>query len=283
MIVDVSSHNGANDWAKAKAGGVEAAIIRCGYGRNFTKYDDPFFKQNIEGALANNIVVGVYLYSYAKDVAAAIEEAKHAIRLCDPYKSKIALPIFYDLEERDRAKGASDRAVAWCDFMKKAGYMVGVYADTDYIKNYLKDFEKYDAFRWVAKWSEPKPTGRVDLWQYDAYGKVAGIGSGVDLDRAYGTLADIIAGKTPTPTPTPKGEIELTVQVLKKGCKGAEVYAVQAILKAKGYKGKDGKVLALDSSWGANVDYAFGNWQKDAGLVADRICGAKSWDKLING
>ena len=103
MIVDVSSHNGANDWAKAKAGGVEAALIRCGYGRDFPKYDDPFFKQNIEGALANNIVVGVYLYSYAKDVAAAIEEAKHAIRLCDPYKSKIALPIFYDLEERDRA------------------------------------------------------------------------------------------------------------------------------------------------------------------------------------
>ena len=160
--------------------------------------------------------------------------------------------------------------------------MVGVYADTDYIKNYLKDFEKYDAFRWVAKWSEPKPTGRVDLWQYNAFGKVAGIGSGVDLDRAYGTLADIIAGKTPTPTPTPKGEIELTVQTLKKGSKGAEVFAVQSILRAQGYK-HDGSLIKCDGSFGSITSACVISFQTKNGLTADGIVGAKTWDKLING
>ena len=47
MIVDVSVHNGAINWVTAKAAGVEAALIRCGYGRDFAKYDDPRFKANI--------------------------------------------------------------------------------------------------------------------------------------------------------------------------------------------------------------------------------------------
>lgn len=31
--IDVSKHNGAIDWAKVKASGVEFAIIRAGYGK----------------------------------------------------------------------------------------------------------------------------------------------------------------------------------------------------------------------------------------------------------
>lgn len=283
MIVDVSSHNGAINWATAKAAGVKAAIIRCGYGSDALKYDDARYKANIEGALASGIVVGVYLYSYAKTVESAKSEAAHALRLISPYKDKIKLPIFYDLEERDRVAGASDRAKAFCDILKANGYKVGIYADLDYWSNYLKGLSGYTCYHWVAKWSEPKPTGQVDLWQYNAYGKVAGIGSGVDLDHAYGELLEIINGKEPTPTPTPGGKIMIGVDVLKKGSKGSEVFIVQSFLKCKGYKGENGKVLALDESWGRNVDYAFANWQRDAGLVVDKICGEKSWNKMING
>ena len=281
MIVDVSSHNGAINWATAKAAGVKAALIRCGYGSDAIKYDDARYKANIEGALASGIVVGVYLYSYAKTVESAKSEAAHALRLISPYKDKIKLPIFYDLEERDRVAGASDRAKAFCDILKANGYKVGIYADLDYWSNYLKGLSGYSCYHWVAKWSEPKPTGQVDIWQYNAYGKVAGIGSGVDMDRAYGELLEIINGKEPTPQPG--GKIMIGVDVLKKGSKGSEVFIVQSFLKCKGYKGENGKVLALDQSWGRNVDYAFGNWQRDAGLVVDKICGEKSWNKMING
>ena len=287
MIVDVSSHNGAINWATAKAAGVKAAIIRCGYGSDALKYDDARYKANIEGALASGIVVGVYLYSYAKTVERAKSEAAHALRLISPYKDKIKLPIFYDLEERDRVAGASDRAKAFCDILKGNGYKVGIYADLDYWSNYLKGLLGYSCYHWVAKWSEPKPTGQVDLWQYNAYGKVAGIGSGVDMDRAYGELLEIINGKEPTPTPEPKGDVELKVQVLRKGDKGgekeAEIFAVQSVLKAKGYKGENGKVLVLDGSFGGNTAFAVKNFQKDNGLAVDAIVGAATWDKLING
>ena len=281
MIVDVSSHNGANNWQQAKAAGVEAALIRCGYGRDFAKYDDAFFKANIEGATAAGIKVGVYLYSYAKTTEAALSEVQHALRLIAPYKAKISLPIYYDVEEPGTEKGVKERALLFCDKIKAAGYMSGIYASEYWWKTYLPGIDNAKYSKWVAKWGSVKPGGDIDIWQYDAYGKVSGIGTGVDLDRAYGKIAEIISGKEPTPQP--KGEIELKVSVLKKGDKGAEVFAVQSILKAKGFKGKDGKVLALDSSWGANVDYAFGNWQASIGLESDRICGPKSWDKLING
>ena len=281
MIVDVSSHNGAINWNTAKASGVKAALIRCGYGSDAIKYDDPRYKANIEGALSAGVVVGVYLYSYAKNNEGARSEAAHALRLIAPYKDKIKLPIFIDIEERDRTAGASERAIIFCDTLKAAGYKAGVYADFNFWCDYLQGLKNYDCYRWVAKWSEPKPTGRVDLWQYDAYGKVAGIGSGVDLDRAYGELEEIINGKEPKPQPGEK--IMIGVDILKKGSKGAEVFAVQSILKGKGYKGENRKVLALDMSYGANTTYAVKSFQKDAGLVNDGICGEKTWNKLING
>ena len=54
---------------KLKQDGIDFAIIRVGYrGYGTGKIVmDPCFKKNIEGALANNIHVGVYFYSVAKN------------------------------------------------------------------------------------------------------------------------------------------------------------------------------------------------------------------------
>lgn len=281
MIVDISSHNLDNDFKKAKEAGVKAVLIRCGYGSDHVKYDDPYFVKNIEGALANGLKVGVYLYSYAKSGAFAISEAEHAIRLVKPYKEKLSLPVFYDVEERGTEEGVSTRCKLFCDKLRSEGYKVGVYASLWWWETYLKDLDTSNIYIWLAKWGGNKPSHKLDIWQYDAYGKVPGIGTGVDLNNAYGELADIINGVTQTPTP--KEDIEVKVELLKKGSKGSEVFIVQSFLRCKGYKGSNGKVLALDESWGANVDYAFGNWQKDAGLKVDRICGEKSWNKMVNG
>ena len=59
--IDVSEHNGNINWAKAKAAGVEFAIIRCGYGMNQSNQDDKYFFQNVRGCLDNDIPFGIYL------------------------------------------------------------------------------------------------------------------------------------------------------------------------------------------------------------------------------
>ena len=75
--------------------------------------------------------------------------------------------------------------------------------------------------------------------------------------------------------------IELTV--LRKGSEGEEVKTLQTLLNAKGYKGKDGKVLSVDGDFGSNTDYAVRAFQKAKGLSVDGICGANTWNKLLKG
>ena len=62
--IDVSVHNGDIDWQKAKADGIEFAIMRAGYGKLASQIDQKF-EQNYKNAKAVNLPVGAYWYSYA--------------------------------------------------------------------------------------------------------------------------------------------------------------------------------------------------------------------------
>ena len=282
LVVDVSYHNGAIDWEKAKAAGVVGAIIRCGYGRDFTKYDDTKYKQNMDGALAAGIKVGVYLYSYAKTIESAKSEAAHVLRLVNPYKSRISLPIYYDLEEAGTESGAKERAIAFGDIIEANGYTCGVYANTWWWDNYLKGLDRFT--KWIAKWGGDKPTqySNMDLWQYDAYGKVDGIGDGVDMDKPYGKIEEILSGVDPEK----EDKVMVELSVLRKGSKGEEVKTLQRILKELGYKGENKKVLAIDGSFGGNTDYAVKCYQRDVYPEcgdADGVVGTLTWNKLLKG
>lgn len=287
MVVDVSIHNGVINWQKAKDAGVKGAVIRCGYGRDFTKYDDANYKRNMDGALAVGIKVGVYLYSYAKNADSARSEALHALRLLAPYKSKLSLPVYYDLEEKGTESVAKSNAIIFGDILENAGYEVGIYASEYWFQTYLNGLDRFT--KWVAKWGKVRPTIKnMELWQYDAYGRVNGIGSGVDLDEPFGRLADIVNGKTPTPapepTPTPKEDkIMIELDVLREGSKGEQVKTLQRLLRELGYKGKNKKVLTVDGLLGGNSAYALGNFQNDRGLKNDQICGALTWSELLKG
>lgn len=287
LVVDVSVHNGAINWTKAKESGVKGALIRCGYGRDFTKYDDGQYKANMDGALANGIKVGVYLYSYAKNADSARSEAQHALRLLAPYKEKLSLPVYYDLEEKGTEAVAKSNALIFGEILERAGYEVGIYASEYWWTTYLRGLDRYT--KWVAKWGKVKPTlSGCELWQYDAYGKVNGIGSGVDLDQPFGRLADIINGTTPAPTPEPtpkptEDKVMIELDVLRKGSKGEQVKTLQRLLKELGYKGENKKVLSIDGSLGGNTTYALGNFQKDRGLKVDYICGGATWAEILKG
>ena len=285
LVVDVSAHNGAIDWTKAYADGVRGAIIRLGYGSDKQRYDDPFFRANVDGATKVGIKVGAYLYSYAKTAEGAKSEAQHAIRVLGPFKSRISLPVFFDSEERGTERIAKSAAKIFCELIETNGYKAGVYASDSWFKSYLGGDELRKYVQWVAKWSDPAPKGysNMQLWQYSAYGTVSGIGRGsVDMDKPYGEILEILSGKDPNPV---GGKIMIEVEVLKKTdptMKGPEVFTVQSILRAKGYK-YDRKLIECDSSYGKITEACVIQFQKDNKLTADGIVGAKTWNKLING
>ena len=111
--IDVSSHQGRINWAEVKSSGIDFAIIRLGYGSNFSSQDDSQFWNNVRGAAEQGIPYGVYLYSYATllhgpsglnvDSPNSDSEAAHSLRLLNSLssfeRSQFKLPVFVDMEE----------------------------------------------------------------------------------------------------------------------------------------------------------------------------------------
>lgn len=180
--IDVSEHNQEIDWETVKGSGVDFAILRCGYGSDYTFQDDKYWARNVAECERLGIPYGVYLYSYATTTEMAVSEAKHVLRLIEG--RNLAYPVYFDMEDNKTLN--SDHAAiasAFCDEIEKAGYTVGVYANLNWWTHYLTDpvFEKWD--RWVAQYNTTCDyTGKYSIWQYSSKGKVDGIEGNVDVN-----------------------------------------------------------------------------------------------------
>jgi GH25 family lysozyme M1 (1,4-beta-N-acetylmuramidase) len=243
--IDVSEHNGALDWAKIKAAGIQFAIIRTGYG---TSHTDNYFKANMEGALKQGIPVGTYHFSYALSEAGAKNEAAFVIKLLEPYKSKITLPVFFDFEydtvayakKQGAALGKTAfnaHAVAFLEKVKAAGYTPGVYYNLDY-RNNMVDTSKLGSYvQWYAQYSSKASFTGYDLWQYSSSYQISGISGKFDVNTApasflTGTTQAVANNATTTTTATvsknatvAKKEDYVTVKTWKNGSTSEPVYA----------------------------------------------------------
>ena len=202
--IDVSKHNGSIDWEQVKKSGIQFAIIRAGYrgyGEAGNMVEDPYFVQNMNGAIANGIKVGVYYFSQAITVEEAIQEAEATLRMIQDngFAGKLSLPIVIDTEAsggRADSMTKEQRTTvvkAFCERIKQAGYTPMVYANKSWLKNNLimSELEQYEV--WVAhyvKTDDPinNPTdydGRFEIWQYTSEGSVPGVSGNVDIDISY--------------------------------------------------------------------------------------------------
>lgn len=85
------------------------------------------------------------------------------------------------------------------------------------------------------------------------------------------------------PTTQTGGNYMFEPKMVSKGDTGLSVLLLQEILKARGFKGKDGKDLKLDRDAGTNTIHALTKYQESRKgvLAADGICGDKTWKDLI--
>lgn len=190
--VDVSDHNGWINWAKAKAGGVEFAIIRIGWGDDMYSQDDGKAEYNMQQCERYGIPYGVYIYSYALSSPEVDSEIAHTIRMIKGHNP--TLGIWFDMEDADGYKvrnnfnpythgsQLTDFCVKFVRGMKAKGYYdVGVYANPDYFSNVLSyNRIKAEGMIWLAFWGvNPERYGYAfDMWQYSASGQIPG-GNGV--------------------------------------------------------------------------------------------------------
>lgn len=222
--IDVSQWQGNIDWQKVKGAGVQFAMLRAGYGRNNL---DTKFHRNAQGAAAAGIPVGLYWFSYALNVEMARREAQYAVELAKKYK--ITWPIAYDLEYDTvsyAAKNgvtitkslATQMAIAFCEEIKRLGYIPMVYTNLDYLKRYF-DRSKLPYDLWYAQYASTASVADKEIWQYSSKGSVPGIAGNVDMNHGYkdyGNGGDSKPDPAPTPSPAPSGTtLNLAVAVMQ--------------------------------------------------------------------
>ena len=210
--IDISEFQGDINWSKVKKDGISFAFIRCG-GRGYTKgtcYEDKKFAQNVKNAKKAGVKVGVYFFSQAITVEEAIEEASLTIAMCKGYG--IDLPVVMDWEtgsgyRTQPLKGEAFANVldAFCTLIAKNGYTPAVYLCSDDINNRLGKYQSrilgvyklWYAYPYSCYWPAsksyksnyyqagdtiPPRSYAFEYWQYSWHGKVAGIGTEVDLN-----------------------------------------------------------------------------------------------------
>ena len=190
--VDISKWNGKVDWEALKKANIQFVIIRAGYS---TYYVDPYFKSNIENAIKNNMIVGVYWFSYAHSYQGAKLEADKCYKTIKPYKDKIKLPVFFDFEYDSvnvaRRKGyhinkklASGIADTFCTTIKSKGLQAGIYTNIDYANNYFSKEVLAKYHTWIAQWTSTCTyKEHYIMWQCTDNFRING--KKFDLNRLY--------------------------------------------------------------------------------------------------
>jgi len=205
--IDVSKWQGKIDWQKVANDGIEFVFVRIG-NRGLTSgkiSEDPYWKQNIEGALAVGLDVGVYIYCTSINEAEATEEAIFVLERIAPYK--ITMPVVFDYEgisnPNNRNYGMSQSQITSCyrvfaNLVEASGYSSLMYGSKAYLPKKF-DLANTDDLLWVARYAGknsvlddekyfPHITGyddRIAIWQYANNGTVAGINAKVDLNYMY--------------------------------------------------------------------------------------------------
>lgn len=209
-VIDVSGWQGDIDWAKAKADGVEGAIIRLGYGEGNNA--DKKAQRNISECKRLGIPFGIYWYSYADTPSIAKEEGADVVAKLKQFgvnPSDLAYPVYYDLEKWtwEGHQPPTDPNVYnnivnnWYSALQSAGYKnLGVYSYTSYLQGPLKHADIYAKTTWVAQYGarmgfDSFPTNSRG-WQYTSSGKVDGISGNVDMNafgnKEYESLINLL-------------------------------------------------------------------------------------------
>ncbi len=191
--IDVSRFQGEIDWGKASSE-IEFAILRLGF-RGYTEgaiVDDETFEANIQGALENNLHVGVYFLTQAKDADEIDEEAAYVLDVLKDYG--IDGPVVLDVESVANGEGRTsdltkeERTALIRRFTEKiseAGHKPMLYTNLKSMVLMMNYKDLADIPLWYAFYSRPIYFPYAyDILQYSESGHVDGITEPVDLNLA---------------------------------------------------------------------------------------------------
>ena len=194
--IDVSTYQGQPDWAKVKASGVDFAFIRAGYGKNNI---DQRCSYNGTNTKANGVTPHFYWFSYAYSQDMVVNEANYLIAEAKKYTSNCMLAWDFEYDSMNYAKNKgvtvskstlTNWAVAFCQTVTAAGFTPVIYANEDYVRNYIdidSVISQTGAKLWFARYSSTIGNygSNAYIWQHSSTGSVPGISGNVDMNIGY--------------------------------------------------------------------------------------------------
>ena len=149
-VIDVSTYNGKIDWEKAKAQGVEGAILKI---INKQGEVDKQFEANWQNArLAGVPITGVYNYSYATTVEKAKKDAETVIKVLCGRKTVVWLDVEDDCQKKLGSK-LIDIIEAYQKVIEGYGLDFGVYTGLSFYKNLISPYKRLsDVGFWIARY-----------------------------------------------------------------------------------------------------------------------------------
>lgn len=205
------------NFKKAKASGIDYILLRVGYTGSSSKSPtiDSVFENNYANAISAGLPVGIYYYSLATSTAMAEKEANFVVK---KLKGKnITYPVYIDMEDNTYQRKYSKATLAsvcntFCNIIKNAGYIPGVYASLDWFNNRIGNITA-EHTKWVAQYyKECQYKGAYDMWQYTSSEKVDGIASKTDVSWCYKDFTKAV--KPTSVTPPKKSVDELAQEVI---------------------------------------------------------------------
>lgn len=191
--IDVSAWQGHIDWNRVRESGIESVIIKAG-GSDDGFYKDSKFEDNYKNAKDAGLKVGAYYFvgSEFKSKADGEADAERFLKMIKG--KKLDMPVYVDVEAtrpEDKA-GATVATSAFCTYLERAGWFVGIYAsEVSGFRDRLDDSKLQSFAHWVACYGKEKPAIPYVGWQYSSTGNVDGINGNVDMDE-FDDLSDAI-------------------------------------------------------------------------------------------
>lgn len=284
-VIDVSSWQGDIDWAKAKADGVEGAIIRLGFG--WGNDADTKAQRNISECKRLGIPFGIYWYSYAEDASGSRQEGNDVVSKLRQFgvsPNDLKYPVYYDLESwtwtghtpPTNPNVYNGIVNAWYGALQSGGYQnLGVYSYTSYLHGPLNNANIYAKTRWVAQYGpqmEFTAFGTNDRgWQYTSSGQINGISGSVDMNafgnKTYAQNSASIDVRKMSAVSIPNGDYYINVRS-----------KVASSVDIPGASGTDSTAIQLYSGNGSKAQQFTFTKQSDGSYVIINVNSGKALD-----
>ena len=284
-VIDVSSWQGDIDWAKAKADGVEGAIIRLGFG--WGNDADAKAQRNINECKRLGIPFGIYWYSYAEDASGSRQEGNDVVSKLRQFgvsPNDLKYPVHYDLESwtwtghtpPTNPNVYNGIVNAWYGALQSGGYQnLGVYSYTSYLQGPLNNANIYAKTRWVAQYGpqmEFTAFGTNDRgWQYTSSGQINGISGSVDMNafgnKTYAQNSASIDVRKMSAVSIPNGDYYINVRS-----------KVASSVDIPGASGTDSTAIQLYSGNGSKAQQFTFTKQSDGSYVIINVNSGKALD-----